>query len=535
MIHKTQNSLIKSDKFLVLLIFSFFLSTYLVTSGGHLDNYDGIVEFLKAENFVNTGNLGLNVNSPTAYELGFDIEKHIEIKSTSHANFLYDNNFLNVQENMTRGEFHKQYKNNIDKENYYGPFYLLLPFVSAPLFLLADIVNIPTVNFVPLFLNSIIIAGSCVLVFLLGKHLFKSEQIGFILSLMFGLTSFIWPYITSMFSRPLAILLMLIAIYLIITQKNRKNNLPSLIAGISLGLTVLAHPIFLLILFGIMVYGIIEFRKHKKNLVLFMVGIIVMGSIIAYTNYERFQSPFDFGLNKYQLGPPKDKLSLEGIYGYLISPGKSIIIYLPLIILLPLGLYYLSKKEKGLTILFIYIIFVTYFYKSVLTEWSEFGGQWGPHRFLMPIIPLATLSIGPLLLKYSESLKMKLTVILLSAIGFVVNLLGNLVWIMYAFAYGWEKERLWVYEHTDKIFAWNPYYSPVVQTVKVLSSDWVSQLNPDPTKLSYYKVGLYGCRFDLFFYCEYGLIVVVILLILSSFLAYYILRLLSIRKKAIIE
>ena len=66
-------------------------------------------------------------------------------------------------------------------------------------------------------------------------------------------------------------------------------------------------------------------------------------------------------------------------------------------------------------------------------HWSGFGG-WGP-RYFIPFLPFAVISLGYLFHPINRFNKISLLVLGLS--GFVVNLLGKLVWYLTGYGYGW--------------------------------------------------------------------------------------------------
>ncbi|QMU53919.1 MAG: hypothetical protein GKS07_02750 [Nitrosopumilus sp.] len=239
----------------------------------------------------------------------------------------------------------------------------------------------------------------------------------------------------------------------------------------------------------------------------------------------RFGSPTNFGSGDVQAGSQlSDYFTVEGLYGFLISPGHSIFIYLPIAIMYPFSLYFLYKKNKALAILFIYLSIVTYFYIGLLDSWLGATAQWGPNRYLLTLVPLVIISSGTLI-ERSHELFWKLSVIILSSIGFVINFLGNLVWIMYALSYGWGVEGLWKAERPGVHIAWDPFYAPYIQAIKVLITNYSTNLQPNGT--DYHIIGLYGCQFDLFIFCKFGIVPVIAIAVAIIVLACLILKLLK--------
>lgn len=537
-----QISLGKEKRLLPLFIFSFFFLIYLASSGAHGDPYDGLSYFLMTENFVLNGTPSININSPSADELGFDINEYIRTQSSVAAWSQWEFQRLQIAPDLTFeeyrsvypfSEYRDAYVEKIDRENFLpSSNYLVLPILAAPLYAIATVLNLSTIHFVFLFLNSTIIATSAVVMFYLGKEIFKSERIGFVLSLIFGITSYIWPYTTSMFARPLGILFLMISIYLILHQKNRKGIVVPFLAGFSIALSSLSHPHFLMLLPAVFVFGIYEFRKDKRHLMMFVSAVLILLLILGYLNYTVRDSFFQYvGFVDYpqfeQIAKGNFLEMFEGVYGFLFSPGRSIFLYFPLALVFPFGMYYLYKKDKGLSILLISLILITYLYVAT-SYWWYWNPYWGPHRFLLPLIPLITISLGSLISKFSTAARWKWSIVSLSIVGFFVNLMGNLVWVQYAFSFAWGPEGLWKVEDKDLVFAWNPYFSPFIQTFKVLSADWVASLPTNPASMDYFRVGLNGCSYDVYLFCEYGIIPIILLGISIAVIAFLILRNLSI-------
>ncbi len=204
---------------------------------------------------------------------------------------------------------------------------------------------------------------------------------------------------------------------------------------------------------------------------------------------------------------------------------------MPIFLLTPISWFYFYKKYKSLTILLIFLTLIMIIYVGIGGGWN-FNPHWG-HRHLIPIIPMAIIPIGALISNFSNTLRLKLSVIIFSIIGFFVNLLGNLVWVQYAYAYGWGPEEIWKVpvKLRPGVFTWNPYQSPIIQSIKVLANDWTASLDPDPIALNYFKIGLNGCSYDIYLFCEFGIEIIILLSVLISITGLAILYILKNKKK----
>jgi len=514
------------------LLFFFFFFIFLATSGGHTDPVDGFVAFLFTENFVMNGTPALNVNSPTALDFDFDVERIIRFKTGDIAAHEYDNN---PDPNLTREEYIKRAIENASREEHYGPWYLVLPTVAVPLYVTAQFFNSYPYTFVSLFLNSIIIGISCVVVFFLGKSIFGSEKIGFVLALIFGVTSFIWPYNSSMFARPLAILFLMLAIYLIYNNKNNKSTITPFLSAVFIGLFVLSHTLFLLYVPGFLIFGIFSFKDDKRKLIAFLVGVVIIAAIIGSINYARFDSITSFGFGstqegKFLIGPT------EGLYAFLLSPGKSIFLYFPIALLFPLGIYFFYKKNKPLAILIIYLILVTYLYLGFASNWN-LSNTWGPHRYLLPLIPLIVIPIGSLLIEPSK--KLRWAIISLSVIGFIFSMIASLVWFRFTMSFSRAMaQQAGLIEHYNEVRTWDPSYSPPLVNFAILATDYVGKVTASAETRGvggFFQMVISGCSFDVFIFCKFGIIPIILLGILIAILGFFILNYLGIvgNKKSI--
>jgi len=184
------------------------------------------------------------------------------------------------------------------------------------------------------------------------------------------------------------------------------------------------------------------------------------------------------------------------------------------------------KKDRPLGLLIIFLFIFVYLSiaatsTSVLGEggkWNSINAIWGPHRYLLPLIPIITISIGAIISKF-QNWKMKMTVFVLSAVGFFVNLLGSLVFWRLAFNYGLVQEGLRQVDSWNKIMTWDPQYSLVALSMKVLENNY---LNFKGEFVYYVSMGLADCKYDSFLFCEYGVLGIVLIVILIVVIAYLI-------------
>ncbi len=509
------------NRVLLPLVFLFFLLINLTANGGHTDISDGFRAFLITENLALNGKLGYSIDLPSANPDVWFLYRgqDLEFKLNAQADIAFIKNLSQLEQTQNQ-EAIQEFKNNREswkddyKENHKNEFFdqvpLALPVVAFPFYLLALTWELNPLYIVPFFVNSIVIATICLVIFTFGRELFKSNRIGFVLSIIFGLTSFFWPYISSMYSRPLASLFVILCIYLIFYQKKKTGFIYAILAGLSLGLSIITQPHMIMLSPILGIYGFYQFRKNKKQIVAFILILLIMISLIASINYYRDGSIEDFGFRnsnpifkRLPISNPdviENRIkNLDALYGILISPGKGLFVFFPLALLLPFSLFYLYKDNKSLALVFIFIIFLVYLFVGTSGLWDKNGSMWGPHRYILPILPLIALSLGSLISRFPHSVKMIVTVVVLGIAGFFVNLLGNLSNVMLGIFYAQRIEHAWQLSTpvVRSLMAWDPNNTYITQIFKVFLNNYGEKLT--------------GCSYDLYLYCNFGLPVIILL------------------------
>ena len=99
----------------------------------------------------------------------------------------------------------------------------------------------------------------------------------------------------------------------------------------------------------------------------------------------------------HDLNPPHTLQGLwEGIYGPILSPGKGLLLYAPILILALVGWRRFGREAPGGLLLVAGLCAVAVLvHANTLIVWLG-GWAWGP-RFVIPIIGIALLPLGVLL------------------------------------------------------------------------------------------------------------------------------------------
>lgn len=525
---------------LILLVFSFFFIINLMSAGAHSDIADGAVTFLVTESMATKNSAKLHPDTPTVLQSRPEDRLHDLV--------LHD---IALFKSGT-GKFAEWVRDSKPLEPVYSPRSLFLPAIAVPFYYAAIAFSVSPVVVVTFFLNSLMIALCSLVIFLLSLEIHNSTRIAFILALTFTVCSFVLPYNTTLYPQPLQALLLITSAYFIYKSSksiiiphqespthestlsdqsnntvlqhnmayNDNNNRAIIFAelgAIFLGLSVFAQPTSILFVPAFIGYCIFSSIRHdKKTLSCFVMTLSIILLLMGLVNYTRFGAFTEFGYFQYA-GLSFHKGGWTGLVGLLASPGKGLIIYFPLVILLPLALRYVyhSQNNKWLFYIVIYVVIANWFFFGTIDDsesryWSG-ATAWGP-RYLMPILPFIILPFGSLierlrLLKYGSVLK--ITLIVLCAGGFVINLPGKLVSSEYGEIYAQEEEGVYLDD-----MAWNPYYSPVIIHMRTLMDNYASYFPVEEYRyriLSDIAYGLAPCSFDLYIFCNFGLAPILLL------------------------
>jgi hypothetical protein len=501
------------------------------SGGGHFDWWDGMEAYFVTESMVLRHSAMLYPDVPSVQKLHFDIRYSV-----------YSNTVLHT------GKYPNQ--QTMPLQPVYTVRSLLLSAVAVPFYLLANIFSVSPIPVIALFFNSLILSLTSVVIFLFSVEVYNSKKVSFVLSLVFGVCSFVWPYHTSFWSMPLQALCLISAAYFIFkslhyhssficnytgvnstsisdpddtgARINNKGIYFAALGGLFLGLSVFAHPTSVILIPGFIAYCFFShMRRNKKSFACFFVALALTLFFAGVINYLRFGSFTEFGYAYFESLAVHN--GWHGLVGLIASPGAGLIFFFPISILLPLAFKYMYRQNRGLFFLSTYIIIATWLDAGTLSfgfepfAWSG-AIAWGP-RYLIPVLPFITLALGSLFIHLKKlpskrRLFLKIPIVILCVAGFYVNLVGTLVWYQYGIMYGWDKDQLYKYNDNMEIMTWNPFYSPIVLHTKALLSDFVSQIHPEKyTNTAWYwtAYGLAPCSYDLYIFCKFGTVPLLLL------------------------
>jgi len=313
--------------------------------------------------------------------------------------------------------------------NYYSKKGAAQSLVAAPLYWLG--LHLPSVGLVRITMltNGLITAltGAVVFLLLIELGFFIPESAA--VSLLFGLGTMAWPYARTFFSEPLAALTLLFSFYLLARLRRCPSLVGAALAGLALGSAcsaripnVFVAPAYL----GYLMYQTRDLPQQgtkRRLLVAFALTLAASLILIAAYNAARFGNPLDAG---YTAQERFTAFLPRSLAGFLFSPGKSLFVYSPVLLLALFGIRAFWRRFPAETLLISWVAAVHLVVYGLWFMWWG-GWSWGP-RFLAPLIPFLILPLAfvPRVLRQRhKALRLGALVVVVSSIG--MQVLGSTV------------------------------------------------------------------------------------------------------------
>lgn len=311
--------------------------------------------------------------------------------------------------------------------------------------------------------NAIVTALTGALVYLTLRRLRYRDGVSLGTALAFGLATMAWPYARYLFSEPLAGLGLLVSAYFLLRYRDQGDGWSLLLAGGGLGLALLARLNNAIVapFLGLILLATI-YRRHKRHwrewvgpVLLFGLPVLAALAVTGWYNWLRFGNPLTTGYL------PEESFSapfFQGLYGLILSPGKGLLWYSPLLFAALVAWPALFKRHRPEALLAAAMVVVNViFYAPWYLWWGGHG--WGP-RFLVTILPFAALPLAEALEAAVRRRWVAVGVAALAVVSVAVQLLGVAVnfnlYLEDAYA------ELGMY-HPATLF--DPAYSPLLRQI----------------------------------------------------------------------
>lgn len=212
-------------------------------------------------------------------------------------------------------------------------------------------------------------------------------------SILSCLASLIWPTAASSFEQAERGLIVLLCVFFAFVAYRKKNNLAAFFSGLSLGY-LLNYQGGMLVIVPALIIGTIDLNENnffKKITTPFFILIGLAPGLVALLAFNVYRFDVLWPNPAAQVELLKSGNIAIGIATLLMSPGKSIFLFSPLIFLGFLGLPAIYRSERRL---FCLIAAVSVSYFLMISHLPFPGGDWcwGP-RYMSVILPIIFLGL----------------------------------------------------------------------------------------------------------------------------------------------
>ena len=244
---------------------------------------------------------------------------------------------------------------------------------------------------------------------------------------MLGLATPIFSYSSWFFSEPLTTLIFFAAAYVlfVLDRESPIGMRASFLGGLLIGAAVLVRPTNIVEV-GLFAVAVLCDRRRfaTRTVICFAVGAAIGTLVLLAHNAALFGNPLEFGYPAAAEGGRELNTFhtplLRGLFGFLFSPGKSIFLFAPPILVAALGVRRLWRYSRGFAVVSGVSLPVYLLFYAKYTQW-EGGYCFGP-RYLVPAITLFCMALGPALAHGSRFVRRLAWVT--AAIGLAVQEIG---------------------------------------------------------------------------------------------------------------
>ena len=268
-------------------------------------------------------------------------------------------------------------------------------------------------------------AGIVVLIFSLLVMLGLGRRWAVIFALTTVFSTPLLVYGRSLYSESFQAFLLTLFLWSCVALEQKKRLFYAMIMGIAVGWAMLAKITNGALLLAGLAWILWMYRGKGpwRPVFTLLLAVLPFGAILIWYNLISFESilPLSYG---FYLVPQGFFTPLYyGLFGDILSPGKGLLWYMPMIFLLPWGVKFLWHNQKRRYVVLIFGIFL--FFLILYAKWSPWHGaeQWGP-RFLVPFIGLLMVLIA---FSIQKIIHKKLVIGVLIAAGMMINILGVVI------------------------------------------------------------------------------------------------------------
>ncbi|MGD0837293.1 MAG: hypothetical protein ABSB49_11695 [Polyangia bacterium] len=299
----------------------------------------------------------------------------------------------------------------------------------------------------------------CVMLFGLCRQLGMAPIPAAATALAFAWCTSVWVYARYPYSETLQLVCFTGFFAKLLDCRQRPTWRQATLLGLWAGLLVNAKPVFLLSGLGGGLFLAWELRRNRRALVLVaavsLATSVPLGAIYLYYNYLRWNSIFATGYGIAFAGTGVStpvgilhESPLVGLYGMFLSPGKSIFLYSPPLLLALYALPRFIRRLRHVALAILLTVLPGLYVHAQMISWAgDFA--WGP-RYMTFALGVLMLPAGFLLedwLRIGPRLRRRAAIAacaLVCAAGAGVTYLGNAIYWDHYIRIAEEAAQFWL-------------------------------------------------------------------------------------------
>ncbi|BAZ41407.1 hypothetical protein NIES4101_73730 [Calothrix sp. NIES-4101] len=304
-------------------------------------------------------------------------------------------------------------------------------------------------------------------------------KLSFIATILLTLTTFFWTYSRNLFDGVLCTTLLTFSFFSLVRYRQTKKDVFIISCFLALGFAFITRISMILAILVAFTYLLIYRRASiAKKLSEFMLGGITLIPFIIWQLWYNFlrtgiiyKSPVQTSV--YAGNNALDGNILIGLSGLLFSPGKSIFIYAPLLLIsiFIFHRFYRQYPKEGIYIAALTIIW--FLLHARLRSWYGAAG-WGP-RHLITILPIMFIPCGVSLGYIWQQISLRITTICLAGFGFILGLCSIISNWHFRMMYAVEKNIA-----DDKNFIWELSNSQAIDMLHAGAENIIRMITKAP-------------------------------------------------------
>ncbi len=242
---------------------------------------------------------------------------------------------------------------------------------------------------------SLMIAGACVLFFVLCRRHGASERASFWLAMMLGSATILAVYARSPYSEALQTLAFTWVVERALAVAERPTVRGGVFLGIACGLLFNTKLVYALALPVVPAFLLArhrrEWRRVAPALAAAVPGLLALVALAVWHNWYKTRTLLDSG---YAI--PEGVFSGDayaGLWGYFFSTGKSIFLYSPPLVLAAIALPSFLRTHRASALFILALTGVAVAANAKFRYWHA-DYCWGP-RLLVPMVPAWLVAVAP--------------------------------------------------------------------------------------------------------------------------------------------